>query len=126
LIGAALFFLVTLELRIRRTKILNTVHELRSIAHIIDMHQLTKDPERLLSQGPSTSSSPKINMTSYELGRYFDYCSEMLSHVGKIAAIYAEKFNDATTLAAVNEIENLTTGLSRKIWQKIMILQMSK
>ena len=25
------------------------------------------------------------------------------------------------TLAAVNEIENLTNGLSRKIWQKIMI-----
>ena len=24
---------------------------------------------------------------------------------------------------AVNEIEDLTTGLSRKIWQKIMILQ---
>ena len=31
-------------------------------------------------------------------------------------------FDDAVALAAVNEIENLTTGLSRKIWQKIMIL----
>ena len=25
-------------------------------------------------------------------------------------------------LAAVNEVEELTTGLSRKIWQKLMIL----
>jgi hypothetical protein len=25
-------------------------------------------------------------------------------------------------LAAVNEVEDLTTGLSRKIWQKLMIL----
>ena len=25
-------------------------------------------------------------------------------------------------LSAVNELENLTTGLSRKIWQKIMIV----
>ena len=30
---------------------------------------------------------------------------------------------DATVVAAVNEIESLTTGLSRKVWQKITILQ---
>jgi hypothetical protein len=28
-------------------------------------------------------------------------------------------------LAAVNEIESLTTGLSRKIWQKLMIVYSS-
>jgi len=47
LLGAALFFLVSLETRIRRRKALAALHELRSIAHIIDMHQLTKDPERV-------------------------------------------------------------------------------
>ena len=30
---------------------------------------------------------------------------------------------DEVALAAVNEIETLTTGLSRKIWQKITILK---
>jgi hypothetical protein len=33
-----------------------------------------------------------------------------------------QKFDDPVALAAVNEVEDLTTGLSRKIWQKIMIL----
>ena len=41
---------------------------------------------------------------------------------GKVAAIYAQDFRDAVVLSAVNEVENLTTGLSRKIWKKIMIL----
>jgi len=46
----------------------------------------------------------------------------MLSIIGKIAALYVQQFNDPPALAAVNEVESLTTGLSRKIWQKIMIL----
>jgi len=44
-IGAAILFLVSWENRIKRHRALRALHELRSIAHIIDMHQLTKDPE---------------------------------------------------------------------------------
>ena len=45
IIGAALFFLTTFETRIKRSKALDALEELRSISHVIDMHQLTKDPE---------------------------------------------------------------------------------
>ena len=86
------------------------------------MHQLTKDPERLLVGGPTTQSSPKRNMTPFELGRYLDYCSEMLSLLGKVAAMWAEKFTDPEVQRAVDQLENLTSGLSRKIWQKMMVL----
>lgn len=41
---------------------------------------------------------------------------------GKVAALYAQNFRDGVVLSSVNEIESLTTGLSRKIWQKIIIL----
>jgi hypothetical protein len=61
-------------------------------------------------------------MTNFELNRYLDYCSEMLALSGKVAALYAQDFEDADVVAAVNDIEDLTSGLSRKIWQKIMIL----
>jgi hypothetical protein len=122
LVGATVIFLVTLESRIKRRRALQALHELRVIAHIIDMHQLTKDPERLHVQGPDTRSSPKRTMTNFELNRYLDYCSEMLSLSGKIAALYVQDFPDAHVVAAVNDIEDLTSGLSRKIWQKIMIL----
>lgn len=122
LVGATILFLVTVEIRIKRRRALKALHELRVIAHIIDMHQLTKDPERLTTKGPDTKSSPKRTMTNFELNRYLDYCSEMLALSGKVAALYAQDFEDADVVAAVNDIEDLTSGLSRKIWQKIMIL----
>ena len=92
------------------------------MAHIVDMHQLTKDPERLLQGGPATPSSPRRTMSSFELGRYLDYCSELLSMISKTAAIYVQEFPDSVALDAVNEITSLTSGLSRSIWQKIMLL----
>ncbi len=61
-------------------------------------------------------------MSQAELGRYLDYCSEMLALTGKLAALYVRNFNDVVALAAVTEVETLTTGLSRKIWQKMMIV----
>ena len=121
-LSAAILFLVTAETRIKRRRALKAIHELRALAHVIDMHQLTKDPERLSAQRIETPSSPKQNLSPAELGRYLDYCSEMLSLIGKLAALYVQKFDDPVALAAVNEVEDLTTGLSRKIWQKIMIV----
>ena len=122
LIGAMIYFFISLERRFKRSKALEAIHELRSVAHIIDMHQLTKDPESLLNELPNTQHSPKRNLTKPELKRYLDYCSELLSLTGKIAALYIQGFDDPVTIASVNEVEELCTGLSRKIWQKIMIL----
>jgi hypothetical protein len=122
LISAAIYSLWKMEERLRRRRALALVHELRELAHVIDMHQLTKDPATL--NGPArTSSSPRRAMTPAQLGRYLDYCSECLALLGKIAAVYAQHVDDAAVLDAVDEIEALTTGLSRKIWQKIAILQ---
>ncbi len=121
-IGAAILFVFSWELRLKRRKALIAIHELRSMAHIVDMHQLTKDPERMLHGGPATPSSPKRTMTPFELGRYLDYSSEMLSMISKTAAIYVQEFPDSVALDAVNEITSLTNGLSRNIWQKIMLL----
>ena len=122
LLGAGIYFLFSLETRLKRQRALEALHELRSLAHVIDMHQLTKDPERILTRWVKTYSSPTDVMTVFELSRYLDYCSEMLSVIGKIAALYVQDFHDSVALSAVTEIENLTNGLSRKIWQKIMIL----
>ena len=124
--GIAVFFFVTIESRLKRRRALEVIHELRSLAHIVDMHQLTKDPERLLSAEPDTPSSPARGMTAPELGRYLDYCSELLSLISKLSALLVQHFNDNVVLIAVNEIEELTTGLSGKIWQKITILDRTR
>jgi len=40
-LGAGIFFLVTIEVRYKRNRALKALNELRAIAHVIDMHQLT-------------------------------------------------------------------------------------
>jgi hypothetical protein len=118
-IGAAVFFVVTFETRLKRSRVLEALNELRSIAHVIDMHQLTKDPVIHGVDTVSTPSSPERDLTEFELARYLDYCSEMLSLTGKVAALYAQSSSDGEVISAVNELEVLTTGLSAKIWNKI-------
>jgi hypothetical protein len=121
IIGAAGVFLVTLEARWKRQLALSALNEFRSVAHVIDMHQLSKDPSAL--GGPRTSSSPQRAMTRYELVRYLSYCSEMLSLSSKAAAVYADNIHDSAVIDAVGDIERLTTNLSQKIWQKITLVE---
>jgi len=121
LIGLIIFFIISLERRFKKHRALEALHELRSIAHVIDMHQLTKDPSRLNKKIIATKSSPKMDMNANDLSRYLDYCTEMLSLTGKIAALYGASLKDGDSISTVNDIEDLTTGLSRKIWQKLMI-----
>jgi len=115
-------FLVSLETRLKRRTALRMLHRLRSIAHIVDMHQLTKDPELALHRVEATASSPSRTLSRTQLPRYLDYCSELLALTSKLAALHAQNLNDAVVLSAVNDIEALTSDLSRKIWQKISIL----
>jgi len=121
-IAIGVYFLAGVEVRIKRKRAQQALHVLRSLAHIVDMHQLTKDPEKFVHEGPPTKSSPARTMTAFELTRYLDYCSEILSILSKVAAVYVQHFEDAVTVAAASDVETLTGGLTQKIWQKIMIL----
>lgn len=125
-IGASVVFLVTWESRIKRNRALTAIHELRAMAHIVDMHQLTKNPEAVLTPQGNTASSPVRRLSAFELGRYLDYCSELLSLIGKISALYSQGLDDPVVLDAVDDVEDLTTELSQKIWQKITLLESLK
>lgn len=121
ILGAAGIFLMTFETKRKRKRIINSVNHLRCIAHLIDAHQLTKDPHSMAEK--KTDHSPERVMSEYDLGRYLDYCSEMLSIVGKLAFLYIQDFEDPIANKTVNDLENLTTGLQQKIWQKITLLK---
>lgn len=110
------------EERIKRKKVLKGLHRLRSVIHVIDMHQLTKDPDALSANFKPTAASPTRIMDPQQLARYLDYCSEMFSITGKLAALYAQAVNDEVVASAVNDIESLGSNLSRKVWQKIMLI----
>jgi hypothetical protein len=126
--GIAIWFLLSLADRVVRNDLIRRLHRLRSMAHIIDMHQMSKDPAALLPDtvlgavaGDDVISPRTMSVRDYAL--YLDYCSELLSLTSKAAALCAEESTDALVLDTVSEIENLTTGMSRKIWQKISLLQ---
>jgi hypothetical protein len=126
LLSIGIFFMISLETRFKRHAALKSLYRLRSIIHIVDMHQLTKDPEFVVSPAMTTDVSPKRVLTRFELQRYLDYCSEMFSLTSKVAALYAQHLHDGVVLAAVNDIESLANSLSHKVWQKIVILNSLK
>ena len=118
LVGIGVLTLGRLEEHWKRRKALDYIHELRSIAHVVDMHQLTKDPYR--SALPRTASSPNDVLTGPLLERYLDYCSEMLALTGKLAALFSQSCRDPEVSAGASDVEQHCTAMSRKIWQKIM------
>ena len=120
--GVAIYFLRSLPDRAARRRNLASLHRLRSLAHIVDMHQTSKPSEVLLAR-PGASPPPGDDaMNPDELRLYYGFCSELLSLTSKAAALCAEASTDPVVLDTVSEIENLTTGMSRKIWQKISLL----
>ncbi|ROZ64260.1 hypothetical protein EDL96_03080 [Kocuria soli] len=119
-VGIAVFFLVAVPERLERARVLRLLHRLRSLAHVIDMHQLTKVPERL-ERGSRADGG--LDLTRGELTHYLDYCTEMLSLVGKTAALFAEDTTDGDVLDAVEGMETLTSDMARKVWQKIAVIQ---
>src|ERR1035437_2309691 len=104
-VGAAILFFLNWEHRIKRDRALKALHELRALAHIVDMHQLTKDRESYAAQGSHTTRIHKRAMTPFELNRYLDYCSDALALVSKIAALYVQSFQDPVLLDAVDDVE---------------------
>lgn len=125
LAGLGFLTLVRAEERIKRKRVFKELHGLRSLIHVIDMHQLTKDPAALSTNFTPTKNSPQRITNSVDLARYLDYCSEMLSITGKLAALFAQSVNDDVVVDAVNSVEELGSNLSRKIWQKITMIETS-
>jgi hypothetical protein len=123
LAGLGLTALIRLEARIKRGRVARALHGLRAIIHVIDMHQLTKDPAALSADYRPTAASPARNLSAADLVHYLDYCSEMLAITGKLAALYAQSVADDGVANAVNDIESLGSNLSRKIWQKITLIE---
>ncbi len=117
-----LLALMRSEERIKRKQVFKHLHGLRSLIHVVDMHQLTKDPMVLAPEFKAAAHSPQRITDPADLSRYLDYCSEMLSITGKIAALFAQSVNDEVVIEAVNDIEELGSNLSRKIWQKITMI----
>ena len=118
----AVVFLWAFPERLERRALLRLLHRLRSLAHVIDMHQLSKDPEQVSPTYTPTAQSVRHGLDADQMRHYLGYCSEMLSLTAKTTALCAEHSTDGVVLETISTIETLTTELSNKIWQKISLL----
>lgn len=120
-LAGSIVFMVGMENRMRRNQALEALAEFRSLAHLVDMHQINKDPGLDEVIGPEHDT--RTVRSDKELAYYLDYSGDLLSIVGKLAAYYAQNLQDRVVLDAVNEIETLTSSLSNKLWLKILVLR---
>jgi len=120
-LAVVLFFFWTLETRFKRRKALKEIHEVRTLIQVIDMHQLAKNPEQVSDGGSVEIGGRPMDATAMTF--YLEFCTELLSLVSKIGHLFVQDFPDSIALNAADQIETLATGMSSKIWQKIMILQ---
>ncbi len=124
-IGVAVWSLLSLGHKLQRSRQLAYLESLREFIHLLDLHQLEKDPDRL-SRRPdeNTSSSPKMEhvSTAFLMGRYLDYVSELLAVVATMAAYYAANARDEVVLGVVREIGASASQHRLHIGQKAAIL----
>ena len=119
--AVAIWFLRSVPERIERRRMLRILYRLRSLAHVTDMHQMSKH-----TPGERTGEDtilPHRVMDEASLVRYLEFCSDLLSLTAKAAALCGEDTTDAVVLDTVSEIETLTASMSRKIWQKISLFR---
>ena len=98
----AVVFLWALPERLERRALLRLLHRLRSLAHVIDMHQLSKDPEQVSPNYMPTAESARHGLDADQMYHYLNYCSEMLSLTAKTAALCAEHSTDGVVLETIS------------------------
>jgi hypothetical protein len=113
-LGTALAVLIGLEVRFKRRRAVKAVNDLRALAHIVDMHQLAKD--EAIEQFRDGGRTERFE-------EYLHACTALLALLSKIGQLYAEHLPDPVTTGAVNDFEMITTGLSNKIWMKILSMK---
>lgn len=111
LLGSGALFLISYQSKARKKKLTRAISKLTGLAHVIEAHQLSKDPHSHPFQDDE------------QLIKYLGHCSDLLALTSKIGFLYVQAFDDPETQAVESGLENLISGISRKVWQKIMIIQ---
>ena len=101
----------TLETRWKRRRAVEAISEIRAVAHIVDMHQLAKD---------QVMETFRENNQQDKIVEYLHACTCLLALLSKVAELYIEHFPDDVATSSVNDFEMIVTGMSSRIWMKIL------
>jgi hypothetical protein len=110
LLAGALWFLFTLESRIKRNRVLEFIGELREFTHVIDVTQLYYTPDLYASDGQDSPS--RFDYT------YLFFCTQMLGVITNLAALYTRSAPSDSIWRAASEVETLANAIATKLVSK--------
>jgi hypothetical protein len=108
LLAGALWFLLTLEARLKRKEALKFIEELREFAHVIDATQLYYTRELYGSRTHAESSKSAIDE------KYLLYCTQMLGVISNLAPLYTRGATGDSILRAASEVQMLALAIITK------------
>jgi hypothetical protein len=113
LLAGAVWFMITLETRIKRKKALECLEELRDFIHVIDVTQLYYTPDIYRSDPSSFQSSVNLDYT------YLLFCTQMLGLISNLAPLYARGAAGDSIMRAVSDVELLANDITVKLLTKV-------
>ena len=81
---------------------------------------MTKDPEIAMARAQGAEVD---HLDPRELALYLSFCADLLSIVGKTAALYGQVLDDSVVLSTVDEVEGVSARAAGKIWQKMALIR---
>ena len=118
LLAGLLWFLFTLEARIKRKRVLGYISELREFAHLIDVTQLYYTPDLYESDPDSNRSSLKLDYT------YLFLCTQMLAVISNLAPLYTKSASSDSIWRAASDVETLSNDIATKLVFKTDVVRM--
>jgi len=112
LLAGALWFLITIENRIKRKKAFEFIEELREFIHVIDVTQLFYTP---LVYNPDPAAARTSVTFDYT---YFLYCTQMLAVISNLAALFTRGVVGDSIMRAAAEVALLANAITVKLLSK--------
>lgn len=112
LLTGALWFLFTIESRLKRREVLQFIGELRDFVHVIDITQLYFTPD--LYEAAPDDAKPASRL---DYG-YLFYCTQMLGVISNLSALFTRVAGNDSIWRAVSEVESLANAIATKLASK--------
>ena len=114
LVGLAgvLWFLVTIDARVKRKQALAHIGELLEFIQIIDVTQLYYTPELYKSNASPDSTRSRFDHT------YLLFCNEMLGVIGNLAPLYTRGNMDDSVWRATSDVIMLANAIQGRLFAK--------
>jgi hypothetical protein len=112
LLAGALWFLITIEFRVKRRKTLDFLEELLEFIQVIDVTHLYYSPELYGETRSSSRSSLQFDHT------YLLFCTEMLALIRNLAPLYARGNVSDSIWRAVSEVVMLANAIEDRLFSK--------